>query len=509
MINLFESLSLTGEQVRSIGKHLPAKIAELNGRARIFKYITTDLGLPEQVYLNTFGEQPEMDDDHYVQFHNARLFVPDTMRPANVKAATEVLEAVYQHLDNAGEVEVFGGDIRFIKLPQNIGGQYSVTNDNIVVNQNMKGANADALYTLMHEYGHKKMHTSLERSAVKEIEAKYLELLQSGESHMEDIDYATAVHHAISQFEMGQKLHYRGRKKNYARNPDYVITSIDTDRASANLAYANNPSRVVVEYPLPLLLNPKKWEAEGVDLTPPQRKPLYKSKSDSWFPTEYSKTNASEWWAEMYAFYTLDNLSGEPAAWMQSMLHGNQLTESPHRFSRSPRTGQKFQVYRNPDQQEWEKLDWNARGYIVGNDLLAWGMTAGIHRDVARELGIPPDAIPVYVYTDGREISLRVTDASNGTIWEHNPDVVDAIESSGYINNFNITDIDFWDSAIVGDWQDMELYDSVGGNDGEVSSEGDPIPPPQHGDEEGNAGWEWTDPYHSSGTENAVMSNTP
>jgi len=27
MINLFESLSLTGEQVRSIGKHLPAKIA--------------------------------------------------------------------------------------------------------------------------------------------------------------------------------------------------------------------------------------------------------------------------------------------------------------------------------------------------------------------------------------------------------------------------------------------------------------------------------------------------
>jgi len=377
MINLFESLSLTGEQVRSIGKHLPAKIAELNGRARIFKYLTTDLGLPEQVYLNTFGERPEMDDGDFVQFHNARLFVPDTMRPANVKAATEVLEAVYQHLNNAGEVEVFGGDIRFIKLPHNIGGQYSLTNDNIVVNQNMKGANADALYTLMHEYGHKKMHTSLERDTVKEIETKYRDLLRSGESHMEDIDYATAMHDAMSQFEVGQKLHYRGRKKDYARVPDYVIKSIDPNRMSANLAFAVDPDRVRVEYPLSLLLDPRKWESEGMDLTPPQRKPLYKAKSDAWFPTEYSKTNSSEWWAELYAFYTLGNLSGEPAEWMRGMLHGNTTTEM------------------------------------------------------------------------------------------------------------------------------------VGSTDGEMNSEGEPLPEPQRGNEEGNAGWEWTDPYHSSGTENAVMSNTP
>jgi hypothetical protein len=299
------------------------------------------------------------------------------MKPNNIKAANEILGAVYQLLDKAGEVEVFGGDIRFIKLPHNISGQYSVTNDNIVANQSMKGANADSVYTLLHEYGHKKMHTSMDRATVKEIDTKYGELRRSGETYMQDIDYATAVHHAISKFQTGQHLHYRGRQKQYARDPDYVIKSIDKNKASASLAIASDPSRVVVEYPLTMFLNPRKWETAGMDLTPPKEKPKSKVKTDNWFPTEYSQTDSHEWWAEMYSFYILGNLGGEPAAWMQGMLHGNTTTET------------------------------------------------------------------------------------------------------------------------------------VGGNDGEFNSESDPMPPPQHGDEEGNASWEWTDPYHSSGTENAVLSNTP
>ena len=377
MIGMLESLSLTADQVRSIGKHLPAKIVELNGRPRIYKYLTTDLGLPEQVYLDTFGAPPEMGEDEFVQFHNARLFLPDTMKPNNIKAANEILGSVYQLLDKAGEVEVFGGDIRFIKLPHYTAGQYSVTNDNIVANQSMKGANAESVYTMLHEYGHKKMHTSMDRAAVEEIDTKYDELIQSGETYMQDIDYATAVHHAISQFQIGQQLHYRGRQKQYARDPDYVIKSIDKNKASASLAIASDPSRVVVEYPLTMFLNPRKWETAGMDLTPPKEKPKSQVKTDNWFPTEYSQTDSHEWWAEMYSFYILGNLGGEPAAWMKGMLHGNTM-------------------------------------------------------------------------------------------------------------------------------------ETVGGNDGEISSEDDqPVPPPAHGDEEGNASWEWTDPYHSSGTENAVLSNTP
>lgn len=50
--------------------------------------------------------------------------------------------------------------------------------------------------------------------------------------------------------------------------------------------------------------------------------------------------------------------------------------------------------------------------------------------------------------------------------------------------------------------------ETVGSNDGEKNAESG-MGPVAHGDEEGNAQWDWTDPYHSSGSTNAVLSNTP
>lgn len=55
-----------------------------------------------------------------------------------------------------------------------------------------------------------------------------------------------------------------------------------------------------------------------------------------------------------------------------------------------------------------------------------------------------------------------------------------------------------------------KLNATVGGNAGEKNSEDDePRPPPISRDQEGSVSWDWTDPYHSSGSENAVLSNTP
>lgn len=55
-----------------------------------------------------------------------------------------------------------------------------------------------------------------------------------------------------------------------------------------------------------------------------------------------------------------------------------------------------------------------------------------------------------------------------------------------------------------------KLKATVGGNEGELNSDDDePRPPPEARDEEGHAGWDWTDPYHTSGTTNAVLSGTP
>jgi hypothetical protein len=333
------------------------------------------------IYDAVFGERPEeMGEDDFTPFHNARLFVPDNMSKRNYDAAIVTLENVYRHLDQAGEIDVFGGDIRFIPLSSNVGGQYDANHDNIAVNQSIKKSDS-SVFSLLHEYGHRKMLALMTPEARKVIKKKYADTKREGHSYGEDVDFGSAVLDAISQFKKGQELTYIGRKKDYKRNPYYVITDIFKDPMKkdiiAKLANTDNPSFTRVHYPLRMLLDPKKWKTEGMDLTPPERKPKHSIESDDWFPSQYSETDYHEWWSELYAFYTIGNLRGEPAAWMKDMLHGN-------------------------------------------------------------------------------------------------------------------------------------TNETVGGNEGELNSDDPyPRPEPERGDEEGRPEWEWTDPYHNSGSENAVRSNTP
>jgi hypothetical protein len=383
LINKLHQLDLDGDiSIANLANNLPVTINELSGRARIYKYVTTDLGLPVMIYDAVFGERPEeMGEGDFTPFHNARLFVPDNMRKKNYDAAIITLETVYKHLDQSGEIDVFGGDIRFIPMPSRVGGEYDTEHQTITINQSIAKADVSKVFSLLHEYGHKKMYESLSDEARKAVKKKFIELRRDGHTYGEDIDYASAVLDAISQFEVGQNLTYVGRQKGYKQNPDYVITDIFKDPRKkdilAKLANTDNPTFVRVDYPLRALLNPKRWKTEGMDLTPPERKPKSDIKSDDWFPTMYSETDYDEWWAELYAIYTIGNLHGEPEQWMKSMLHGN-------------------------------------------------------------------------------------------------------------------------------------TNETVGGNEGEVTSDDPyPLPEPQRGNEEGKPEWEWTDPYHSSGSENAVRSNTP
>ena len=382
LINQLHQLDLDGDNsLASLANNLPVTVTELTGRPRIFKYVTTDLGLPVVIYDAVFGERPEeMGEDDFTPFHNARLFVPDNMRKRNYDAAIVTLENMYQHLDQAGEIDVFGGDIRFIPMASNIGGQYDVDHQTITINQGINKSESN-VFSLLHEFGHKKMFALMSDEARKAIKQKHSEVRRGGHTYGEDIDYVSAVMDAVSQFEVGQNITYIGRRKDYKRNPDYVINGIfkdsETQTVMAKLANANDPSFVRVNYPMHGLLNPKKWKAEGMDLTPPVRKPKHEIKSDDWFPTQYSETDADEWWAELYAFHTMGNLHGEPAQWMKDMLHGN-------------------------------------------------------------------------------------------------------------------------------------TNETVGGNEGELNSDDpQPRPEPERGNEEGRPEWEWTDPYHGSGRQNAVISRTP
>ena len=46
----------------------------------------------------------------------------------------------------------------------------------------------------------------------------------------------------------------------------------------------------------------------------------YDLESDQWFPTDYSATKASEWYAECFAIFVMHHLHGEPEAFFKEVI---------------------------------------------------------------------------------------------------------------------------------------------------------------------------------------------
>ena len=123
-------------------------------------------------------------------------------------------------------------------------------------------------------------------------------------------------------------------------------------------------------------------------------------------------------------------------------------------------------VYLNPTRQEILSSSlvdkWNTlRAFIYpSGDLVVWqGVLHGEVRsnlpDWIKDLGEP---ISTYIYTEGSSNGLVVvTDYSRHTKWHHNPEVAKVIRGNKGIRQlFSTVDINYYDEAIVGDWEELD-----------------------------------------------------
>lgn len=354
---------------------------KLTGQAAFYRYMTTDIGMDRSTYEQVIGPAPEDMGDEAVNFHGARLFLPTNMSKRGIQAATNTLEAVYQHLADSGTGFLFAdSDIRFKRLPSNIGGNYDPNTGDMNVNPNIKNP-PQTIYSLLHEFGHMLYYEYFGVNTRKEIADKFEDIKLEGEGYAGNVDYFMQLQDAMEKIEAGMPIVYKGRKQAWKRMGDMVvkhtgmhgdIPSVWIDRAAGGPA-----GRVALQN----ALNPKMWQLPvDINLEKPSE---FTRKTDDWFPTHYSENaprnnlEGEEWFAELFAFHSLGNLGGEPNAWV---------------------------------------------------------------------------------------------------------------------------------SSVIKPYRKQQLAATVGSNEGDVNND---MPPVAHGDEEGNASWDWTDPYHSSGAENAVMSRTP
>ena len=136
-----------------------------------------------------------------------------------------------------------------------------------------------------------------------------------------------------------------------------------------------------------------------------------------------------------------------------------------------------YEVYKNPTRAEMRKIDpkhvgrYQLRGWLTPTEAYVWNPRYSAHFAMHQTLGLGADALPVLLYFGPGAVSVRVTDASRSTPYHHSPRAAALIKAHPWFRAIQtkIEDIDYYDSAIDGDWAEMteafltSLVNSEGG----------------------------------------------
>lgn len=284
------------------------KVREINDRATFYKFITTDLKMPLQVFEKYFGSPPELKDE-FIKFRDARVFFPDNIRASNKKTMLGLIAKLDDLLSAKKLDYLIHGDIRFVRLGGNIAGNYSSKSKDMRISPNAKKTKR-VVFTIIHEFGHKLHYEYLEN---KSIEDKYNELRSEGFKYNSYTEQDSEIEQIKQQIKPGMSLNYKGRKKRFKRPSGYIITAVEGDRFQA--AASERPHENIMSGKLSSIIN-NRWEIENVNNIVSEKS---YEETGAWFPSKYSQKDYIEWFAELFAYYVLDLLTGPPAKWMESM----------------------------------------------------------------------------------------------------------------------------------------------------------------------------------------------
>jgi len=291
----------------------------LYGRAELYKYLTVDMSMSPATFAEHFGEAPaQMRGTEYERFHDAKVFFPDNIRPANKKRMLALLATFEQLLDTHNLGFLFDdSDIRFIKLSGNVIGLYRTASRDIAIQPSVKKSH-EVIFTIIHEYGHKFWYEYMNETHHNHIK-KMFEKIKTREKYQgrgqaQKKDYQDSI---ASNLKTGMQVTYLGRKKSFKKYSPFIIDSSSTPNKIRLVSTKAPDAGVIIDGPAAAFLNDK-WDIEGIDLSVPDATD-YVDSSD-WFPTNYSMKNHEEWFCEIFSFYVNDKLQGQPKEWMAELI---------------------------------------------------------------------------------------------------------------------------------------------------------------------------------------------
>lgn len=298
------------------------KVSHLKSRASLYRYVTTHHTIDSYYFEKYFGDVPEALDDESVSFHNARIFVPNNMSKRALNSNLAVLESAYTLLEEHNLEWLIQGTIRFQKLPKNVGGSYNLGTGELNVAPNMQ-RNSRTIFTLLHELGHKLEWEFLDSNLKDVLEKKYEDLLHYENHRYEPtMEAQMAMIQAMEAIQPGMEFKYVGRKSFLSKDKDYVVTKIEPIDAKqifmVHAANTSNPEKTAFTIQLEGLFNQNRFKLPDSVKIPSLE--LHDYVTDGWFVSDYAMTNRHEWWAEIFAFYTMDKLKDEPKDFVRTII---------------------------------------------------------------------------------------------------------------------------------------------------------------------------------------------
>lgn len=253
----------------------------------------------------------ETEDLVHQKIGDTELIFPDNMRGKRIEEITRLVTEANKVIENAG-LDILT-KVRMIVASINgkIIGLYYPQTKNIKIDPSAN-ATKTAMKTILHEYGHKWYYEQLSPQGKEIVYNKYMEVSKkvpqkeiSPERAKELTQYAMNVKSLLQTIKPGDEIGYVGKSRKFKEAAPYAVVYNTIQELSIisqvrktysltgksqsfiNNGFTHNGKLLAVD--------------RGPGTTGPEIEP-------GWFPTEYSRKDGHEWYAELFAHYLMGQL---------------------------------------------------------------------------------------------------------------------------------------------------------------------------------------------------------
>lgn len=300
------------------------KTFEISSAERLYNFLVTKTAMTSYEVNNILErdfEDNEIEGSADTIHHGFRVFFPDNMQKKRKDEFIEVLDQVHNVLSkNNASFLAQNCEVRFKPLNKKAIGLYYFKIDDLIVDPTAKKLAGNDIKgivkVLIHELGHRLDYKFATPKFGEEIQDKYVDLLKSGEVEKSKTDELLTFKDA--GLSIGQELVYNGRKKDLLQwSPWYIKDS--NENGTKLFVHSTIMDKIRFDVSVNNLCNMPGWLVNGSKISCD----IFSKKlqdTSNWFPSNYSKTNRAEWFAELFMYYAYGLLKGEPNEWMEFVV---------------------------------------------------------------------------------------------------------------------------------------------------------------------------------------------